>query len=443
MNGRIPAIILAFAALAAGPAVSAWAETPPSSRQVGRIRHWTAPDHTRIVLDMSGESAYDVRVLDHPHRIVIEIPGGRFSGSVKPLEIGDGVIERVRVNQLRSRAQIVLDLPSDAPYTHFALQPNRNLPYRIVVDVKKVLTVEQRRHRAEQAARIAGSGDRIVIIDPGHGGSKPGSCTRYAPPEKQLALQLARMVAAGIDAHEGCRAVMTRTGDYDVDLLRRVEIARSHGGHCFVSIHFNGSESSRPRGSEVYFLSMEGATDRNAASVAERENRFIEARESGESAAGMGEDVTSIISDFRRNETMHRSSVLAERVGERLRQSAHIPFRGVKQANFSVLWGITMPAILVEGAYLTNRRDAKLLGRRDVLEEMAKAIADGVVAFLGEAPPAGGTVAAAGVTHTVAAGETLWGISRRYGISVTELRRLNGLGGGSRIRPGQKLNIGR
>ena len=442
MKGRIPAIIATLGVLAAC-APAARAAAPPPARRIDRIRHWTAPDHTRIVLDVSSESSYEIRVLENPHRIVIEVPRGRFAPSVKSLEIGDGVIERVRVNRLRTKAQVVLDLRRETPFTHFALRPNRQLPHRIVGDVKKVLTTEQRRERAERAARIAGSGDRIVIIDPGHGGSKPGSCTRHAPPEKVLALSLARLVAARIDAADGCRAVMTRTGDYDVDLLRRVEIARSHGGDCFVSIHFNGNESSRPRGSEVYFLSMEGATDRNAAAVAERENRFIE-RESGAGVrGGVGEDVTSIISDFRRNETMHRSSLLAECIGTRLRGSGHSPFRGGKQANFSVLWGITIPAVLVEGAYLTNRRDARLVGRRDVLEEMAREIADGVVDFLRLSPPSGETIASAGITHTVSRGETLWGIARRYGVTVARLRRDNGLQGDSRIRPGQKLLIAR
>lgn len=431
---------LVAALLIAGVMSSCSAEPLPPARQVRAIRYWTAPDHTRIVLDMSGESTYRVRILTDPHRIVIEIPSGRFSSRIEPIEVDDGVLDRVRINRLRSCAQVVLDVPRETPFRHFALKPYKNRPHRIVFDLEKTLTHDQRKREREQAARIARSGDCVVIIDPGHGGSEPGACSRYGLKEKNVVLELSKMIAREIESHDRFKAVLTRSGDYNVDLRRRIEIARNHGGHCFVSVHINSHRTSKPRGFEVFFLSVDGATDKNAEAVAERENLLLQM---GNEGKRMTDDVQSIIFDLTRNDTMRKSWILADNIASSVRGSAMIPFRGVKQANFVVLRSIAMPSVLVECLFLSNKKDVQLLKKKRILKEMARCIADGVVEFLTEHPPAPAEIAARSiVTHIVSDGETLWGIARRYGVSIERLRALNGLGKSSKIVRGQKLYIG-
>ena len=244
------------------PALEAAGEPAAPRREVVSIRHWTAPEHTRIVLDMSSECVYQVSERSGPDRIVIDIPGGDLAGGLGRLEIKDGVVDRVRVNSLAKGAQVVLDLPAKTRYRHFALKPNDiHRRHRIVIDVDRTITVKERRSETEKARLVAQSGDYIVIIDPGHGGSAPGAPSKFGPSEKYYTLPLAKMIAAEIEQHKGFKAVLTRTGDYDVEWHRRIEVAREHGGHCFVSIHMNSNKNRRIKGSEVYFLSPEGATD--------------------------------------------------------------------------------------------------------------------------------------------------------------------------------------
>jgi N-acetylmuramoyl-L-alanine amidase len=247
------------------------------------------------------------------------------------------------------------------------------------------------------------------------------------------------MIAAEISARPGFRAVLTRTGDYDVDLYDRVRIAREHGGHCFVSVHLNSNKNSRLRGSEVYFLTVEGTQDEHAASVAERENMQIDRAADD---PGIDGEVESILFELARSGTMHESGRLAERVADELRGERAIPFHGVRQGNILVLRGISMPSVLIELAYLSNRSDVAEIRKREVQERMARSVADGVVAYMLENPPEGtGREPVSLAVHVVSRGETLSGIAQRYRCTVADIRELNRLGSSSMIRPGQRLRV--
>ena len=175
-------ILITIAVSAILPASMAVGEPSPPRREVLSLRHWTAPDHTRIVLDMSSECIYQVSERGGPHRIVVDIPKGRLAAGLRKLKVGDGVIDRVRVNRLSTGAQIVIDLPAKSRYRHFALKPNKIHPrHRIVIDVNRTISVTEKRRKTEKARKVAESGDYVVIIDPGHGGEQARSVFEIRP----------------------------------------------------------------------------------------------------------------------------------------------------------------------------------------------------------------------------------------------------------------------
>ncbi len=440
MKRIIPVIMCIMAVSALFPVSTAGGEPSPPRREVVSLRYWTAPEHTRIVLDMSSECVYQVSERGGPDRIVIDIPKGRLAAGLRKLQVGDGVVERVRVNSLSNGAQIVIDLPARSDYSHFALKPNNIHPrHRIVIDVNRTMTVTEKRKKTEKARKVAQSGDYVVIIDPGHGGSAPGAGSRYGPPEKTYTLPLSKMIAREIEKHEGFKAVLTRTGDYDVEWHRRIEIARQHGGHCFLSIHMNGNKNRRIRGSEIYFLSPEGATDMHATAVAERENMQVRMEDAGEMVEG---DAGQILFEMMRNQALNQSSILAEYLAGEFKQIGSIPFHDVRQANFIVLRGTTMPSALVEVAYLSNKSDVTQIKKQSVQQKVAKAVASGVVSYLLENPPENMERRPMRLAvHTVSKGETLSGIAKRYSCSIKDIKTLNNIGNTSMIRPGQKLTI--
>lgn len=139
---------------------------------------------------------------------------------------------------------------------------------------------------------------------------------------------------------------------------------------------------------------------------------------------------------------MYRSSIFANEIAACMRSHGNLPFRGVKQANFVVLRSIAMPSVLIEGAFLSNRKDVNLIKKDAVLEELARNIADGIVNFFEKHPSSGTELARREpVIHVVSRGETLWAISRKYNVTIERLRRLNDLGKRSKIMPGQKLKV--
>jgi N-acetylmuramoyl-L-alanine amidase len=123
---------------------------------------------------------------------------------------------------------------------------------------------------------------------------------------------------------------------------------------------------------------------------------------------------------------------------------ARLHKRRVEQAGFVVLKSPDIPSILVETGYLSNPEEARQLAQRDYQRRMARAIADGIIAYMDSYPPPGSLIAARlngeGGSHTIQRGDTLSGIAQRYNVSTSRLREVNGLSSDT-IRIGQTLVI--
>lgn len=397
---------------------------------VSAIRHWTAPDHTRVVVDLTSESQYSTRTLTGPDRVVVLVVGGVIRGASTSTEVGDGLVDRVRLNQLRSGAQVVVDLPAAAAYNVFPLKPYREKPNRIVIDVF--------RDRPPGAAREdetpSDGRPRVVIIDPGHGGEDPGTVGNGKLREKTIVFDIGRKLAEVLRGRPGYEVHLTRSGDYFVRLAKRKRIAHDEGGDIFISIHANSAPNSRASGSEVFYVSPRGASDQAARELADRENAADLVGGVSPDADG---DVLSILVDLKMSDNVDKSQDLATLVAQELRGSG-ISACAVKQAGFVVLKSLEMPSVLVEVGFLTNSGDVRKLSSESHRAAYAAALADAVDAYFDRYAP---VASAPSGTHRVAPGETLWSIARRYGIEVDKLRELNGLARDATIHVDQILTV--
>ncbi|HZM60539.1 MAG TPA: N-acetylmuramoyl-L-alanine amidase, partial [Vicinamibacterales bacterium] len=203
-------------------------------------------------------------------------------------------------------------------------------------------------------SRQLGLGIAKVVIDAGHGGHDPGAQARGLT-EADLVLDVALRLEKLMLKEGGFEVVLTRRTDSYVSLEERTAIANKAGADLFLSIHSNASASASARGIETYFLNF--APNTEAEAVAARENAG-EAR----TMRSLPEIVRAIAMNNKRAESRDFASMVQNSMYTEMRKSnKELRNLGVKQAPFMVLVGATMPAVLAEISFITNRQDATLL----------------------------------------------------------------------------------
>ncbi|MDQ3198224.1 MAG: N-acetylmuramoyl-L-alanine amidase [Verrucomicrobiota bacterium] len=200
---------------------------------------------------------------------------------------------------------------------------------------------------------------KTVILDPGHGGHDKGAISAYGY-EKDFALDVARNIKPLLEA-KGFTVKMTRDSDIFVPLELRARIANASKDAIFVSIHFNATNSNpSAQGFEIFSLTPRGApsTDDDALAL-----RFMNME------AGSPVDAPSLALSM----SVHHSVV------------GHFSEfdRGIKRARFAVLRLTKIPAILVEGGFLTERGESRLIAQSTWRAKLAQSIATGIVNYKG------------------------------------------------------------
>ncbi len=227
---------------------------------------------------------------------------------------------------------------------------------------------------------------RLVVVDAGHGGPDNGmSGPIGAGPkivEKHVTLSVARMLEEEL-RKLGVEVLMTRTRDTLIALSDRGRIANRNKGDLFVSVHVNASGNrsavaARQRGYETYFLAE--AKTEEASRVERMENEAVKF-ETGANAP-KGDPLSFIINDMAQNEHLRESNDLAETIQNGMRRFHPGRDRGVQQANFAVLRGSYMPAVLVEIGFGTNPDEAAYLIDRSNQRQIASSLAQSIIEYL-------------------------------------------------------------
>lgn len=202
--------------------------------------------------------------------------------------------------------------------------------------------------------RRPGTPIRTIVLDPGHGGSDRGAKGRSGT-EKTLTLDLARRVKRHLEKN-GVRVLLTRSSDRTVPLEDRVQFCKSKKADVFVSLHFN-SGGAAASGIETYCLPPAGAP---ATADVRARRHFVR-------APGNRHDDHNVL--------------LAHLVQQSLLRATGACDRGVRRARFYVLRYASCPAILVEAGFLSNRAEEQRIVKADYREAMARAIAEGILAY--------------------------------------------------------------
>ena len=220
-----------------------------------------------------------------------------------------------------------------------------------------------------------------VILDAGHGGRDCGTTSVSGVCEKTLVLDIVKRLRRILDHDPRFLVILTRSDDHFVPLPERTRIANESHGDLFLSVHANADPDRSVRGMETFLLNLH-SSDARAQRIAQREN----------SALGVSRgDLSAILLTLKINHKKKRSWELAHEIDDNLARSLEgdYPVRdlGIRQAPFYVIMGTTMPAVLTEVNFLSNRTDARLMDSPRFREKTAMALYQGIVAYYASVHP--------------------------------------------------------
>jgi len=398
----IPVLAVALS-LAAGP------QTDPRA-EIVNLRRSTHPNFTRVVLDIGTLREYTFGELRDPGRIYVDVLQAKLNpllqGQAYPVkadyisqirisqktvstvrvvvDVDFSRVQSYRVYHLPDPFRLVIDVypregngaaaadrPADKPSDKPAAPPDKTAP-----QVKRQVDPNDPNLNATSLARQLGLGVRTVVIDPGHGGPRPGTIGKSGLQEKEVNLAVALALQKLLREKAGLEAVLTRESDVDVSLEDRTVIANQKRADLFVSIHANAHRDRRRGGVETFFLNV--SPDPSVVELAAAENAT--------STKNIGE-MKTILQKIVQNSKVQESRGLAEKVQRNLVKalSQDLPSvrdLGVKGGPFWVLIGGEMPSVLVEISHLSNSREEAKLRTPRYRELAARGIFDGIMEYV-------------------------------------------------------------
>ncbi|MCE9731391.1 N-acetylmuramoyl-L-alanine amidase AmiB [Pectobacterium sp. IFB5596] len=489
MMSRMAKLFIGVWLLLAG---SAWAAN------LSDIKVDNASGQATVRLSFSGQPIYAFFPLSNPARVVIDI---RQSGVIQGLPLdfsGQNLIKRVRTSNAQDAQslRLVLDL-TQAAKTRVVTQKEGSgyvVVFTITGDKAKTVQAttppvsrQQNRVPAEPAKNpftnkptvvVSGGSpspsparqgnERVVVaIDAGHGGQDPGAIGTNGLREKNVTISIARKLQALLNNDPAFKGVLTRDGDYFISVMGRSDVARKQGANLLVSIHADAAPNRNAKGASVWVLSNRRANSEMANWLEQHEKQSELLGGAGDLLANSGADpyLSQAVLDLQFGHSQRVGYDVATKVLRELQRVGGLHKRRPEHASLGVLRSPDIPSLLVETGFITNLSEERLLGNNDYQEKIANAIYQGLRSYFQTHPmqslpkqesrplqsAASDTTtssdnvstakASAGSTrHTVARGETLSSIARRYGVSLAAMRDVNKLNKDI-VWVGQRLNI--
>ncbi|MDY4841638.1 MAG: N-acetylmuramoyl-L-alanine amidase [Alphaproteobacteria bacterium] len=353
----------------------------------------------RIVFDTNAKIGYNAFLLSSPHRLVIDFENVTLNAKVEKSLTSNNVLENPRIgrNVDTGAARLAFDLKQPAVIKKaFMLPPQINFGWRFVVDLEITTESNFSKHvgaayavsndggsssqsvkkaksaKPSAAAEKRSKAQKIIVLDPGHGGQDPGAIGVSGVYEKNITLSAARELKKILDAKGEYKVYMTRNRDVFIPLRERVKIARRYKADLFLSIHADSALNHNAKGLSVYTLS-EKASDKEAAALAERENKADVI--AGLNFAEHSKEVSDILINLAQRETLNRSSEFATFMVSEMRKSCKLLDNTHRFAGFAVLKAPDIPSVLLEMGYLSNRSEEKLLRQLSYRQKLAKSAA--------------------------------------------------------------------
>ena len=393
---------------------------------IAAVRVWPAEEYTRVTLELEQPLEHSHLMVEHPHRLVIDLKGVAVDAALRELVSkvipSDPYIDQVRLGQFTpDTMRLVFDLKQRVKPQVFSLAPVAQYKHRLVIDLYPTkppdpldLLIAQTEATAIMRGHgpgtpqpsmqskvpvppLAGGGRLLprrppavarlvtVAIDPGHGGEDPGAIGPRGTMEKDVVLAVASRVRAKLADEPNMRAFLTRDADFFVPLATRVAKARAVRADLFVSIHADAFVKPRARGSSVYVLSERGASSVEARWLASKENDADLV--GGVNLRTRNRETAQLLMELMTTSQIRDSRKFADSVLAELGEIGRLHKPRVEQAGFAVLKAPDVPSILVETAFISNPEEEMKLRSARYQDELANAIVRGIRAYFKANPP--------------------------------------------------------
>ena len=215
---------------------------------------------------------------------------------------------------------------------------------------------------------------RTIVVDAGHGGLDEGSKGANGTLEKDVTLNIARLLTDTLERRLGVRVIQTRTRDTVVQLDRRAAIANNNNADLFISLHANSSVSPEPEGAEVFYLSIDEYGP-EAQEIASRERQFLPV------SGGGTRDIDMTLWEMAQARYLDQSAIFAQIVEQELRRRVPMSPRAIQEAPFRVLVGANMPAVLIEMGFISNPEQEQAFLSENFQSSIVAAIVESVFKF--------------------------------------------------------------
>jgi N-acetylmuramoyl-L-alanine amidase len=339
--------------------------TIQSNNKLGDVESWLKPDGWLFVTIMGAKADTDA------------------INATKPF----GAVRKVLAFQSPTSLQLTFHVTPDVVQAETVNDPasdNLLISLRTLTNSEKEEKKQEAKKQRETIKQQLNNGrDRwkldAIVIDAGHGGKDPGCIGVVGTREKNITLDVALKLGHLIETNlKGVKVVYTRSSDKFVELYKRTDIANKAGGKLFISIHCNSMahKPSRMNGFEIYLL-RPGRTE-DAVNVAQQENAVIQLEEGYKEHYQDLTEEKFIIVTMAQSAYMKQSEQFAESSASSMAKRLRIRNTGVKQAGFFVLVGASMPNVLVELGYLSNRNEEQFLRSEKGQDRIADALFRGV-----------------------------------------------------------------
>lgn len=405
--------------------------------EILNYRYWTAPDHTRIVLDVDSEPHYKVK--ESENLLILSFREASFDKTIPhTITLNKPGIKKIVFHQAdKNNIKIEFFLDKYQKVEVFKLKKFQGRSDRIVVDI--ILEEAQKEIRTKE--KISGvKKKRFIVIDPGHGGEDPGAVGKKRTYEKNIVLAISREIQNIINKMPGYRAVLTRDGDYYVSFSKRLQKAKDLQASIFISIHADAARSREAKGSSVYCLSTGAASNEAAKLLAHNEN--LSDIFGGETDIESSNESNPIIMNMFQTNTINLSKIYAETLIKHLNTVNCVKHGIVQEAPFRVLKLPDIPAVLIETAYVSNPQEERLLKKSDFQKNLAMAISSSIKDYFADADKASpGDDEITTTEYKIKKGDTLFSVAGKFKTKVGVLLKLNNMKLEDTILIGQEIIV--